>query len=351
MTTKQQHGQYFTTNNPFKLKIVKLLLSLHKNETILEPFAGSNNLIYMLRSIGVENPFKSYDIEPKNKNVEYRDTLANFPTGYNLCITNPPYLAKNSATKKGLKCEFGEYDDLYKYALKKCLDNCETVFAIIPASFLNTNLFRDRLYQYILLNDKMFDDTEHPVCLAIFTREHTFTAVYEKHNFIGFLDELESFHHFVDVNKMGNYLINNDFVDANKIGNNHYANAGKIGNCLINNQFVDVNKMGKIVKFNAPNGNLGLVAIDNTKEASIKFCRGDEIDSSKVLSGSRSITRIQVETSDLDKLISDLNEALHKYRVNTHDIFLTPFKGIRKDGKFRRRLDFKLAKKLINSVL
>ena len=232
MTRKQQHGQYFTTTNPFKLPMVSEILKLHNNETILEPFAGSNNLIYMLRDIGVKNPFKSYDIEPKNKDIEYRDTLANFPTGYNLCITNPPYLAKHSATKKGLKCEFGGYDDLYKYALEKCLDNCETVFAIIPASFLNSNLFRDRLYQYILLNDKMFDDTEHPVCLAIFTKEHTFTAVYEQDNFIGFLDELESF-----------------------------------------NQFVDVNKMGKIVKFNAPNGNLGLVAIDNTKEALIKFRR------------------------------------------------------------------------------
>jgi len=67
-----------------------------------------------------------------------------------------------------------------------------------------------------------------------------------------------------------NQFANEVFPDA---GNNHYANAGKIGNCLINNHFVDINKMGKIVKFNAPNGNLGLVAIDNTKEALIKFRR------------------------------------------------------------------------------
>ena len=312
MTTKQQHGQYFTTNNPFKLKIVKLLLSLYDDQTILEPFAGSNNLIHMLRDIGVKNPFKSYDIEPKDKDVEYRDTLANFPTGYNLCITNPPYLAKNSAKRKGLKCDFGGYDDLYKFALKKCLDNCETVFAIIPASFLNSNLFRSRLYQYILLTDEMFEDTDHPVCLAIFTKGHTFTAVYEQNNFIGFLDELES-------------LNNPNFNPA---------------------EFDGI----KMAKFNAPNGNLGLIAIDNTKEASIRFCNGDEIDSSKVLHTSRSLTRIQVETSDLDKLISDLNNALDKYRANTHDIFLTPFKGLREDGKFGRRLDFKLAKKLINSV-
>ena len=251
---KRELGQYFTTYNPFQnsgfLNWSKEC-DLSKT-TILEPFAGSNNLINMLQDMGLCSDFKSFDIEPKNKFVKRRDTLKNFPKGFKVCITNPPYLAQNSAKRRNLEFPNIIYDDLYKYSLEKCLENCDYVGAIIPASFFNANIFRERLSHYILLNSKMFNDTEHP----------------------------------------------------------------------------------------------------NTIEPSIKFVNGEEISPERIRVSSRSITRIMIPTKyKINNIIEKLNYNLNIFRKETYDLFLTPFKGLRKDNYYRRRLDYKLAKKLIEETL
>jgi hypothetical protein len=250
---KRTNGQYFTQNNPFENAAFMewgKMCGLQK-QTILEPFAGANNLIEMLKSMNLCRGFASYDIEPKNANVLYKDTLLDFPKGYNICVTNPPYLAKNSATRRRLNYPNTNYDDLYKHALSKCLENCENVGAIIPASFLNARLFRHRLSHYILLSSKMFNDTEHPVCLALFKKASKQIKVYDDENYIGLLSELER-----------------KLPKSNK---------------------------SLEIKFNDKNGKLGLIAIDNTIEPSIKFIRGEEISPDKIEVSSRSITRITIK--------------------------------------------------------
>ena len=303
--SKISKGQFFTNQNPFNndgfLEWANKCDLKHK--TILEPFAGSNNLIEMLKELGLCNDYKSYDIEPKNINVECKDTLADFPKGFDCCITNPPYLSQNSATRKQIKLELGCFDDLYKYSLSKCLNNCNNVAVIIPASFINADIFKDRLTHYILLNCKMFNDTDCPVCLALFNNSTNNTKIYEGNKYIGLLKELEK----------------------------------KIPN---------TNKNYKMI-FNDKNGKLGLIAIDNTKEPSIRFCKGEEISQEKIKITSRSITRINIDF-DIDKLIKRANEVLKEYRKETHDIFLTPFKGLRSDGYFRRRLDFATTRQILN---
>jgi len=305
---KRTNGQYFTQNSPFEnpafmewSKACDL-----RNQIILEPFAGANNLIDMLKSMKLCKDSVSYDIEPKSDNVLHKDTLFNFPKGYNVCITNPPYLAKNSATRRKLNYPNTNYDDLYKYALAKCLENCENVGAIIPASFLNSGLFRHRLSHYILLSSKMFDDTEHPVCLALFKKNSKRIKIYDGENYIGLLSDLER-----------------------KLPKNNDSSE---------------------IKFNDKNGKLGLIAIDNTIEPSIKFIRGEEISPDKIEVSSRSITRITIKAKNINALIKELNNNLNKFRDETADIFLTPFKGVRKDGRFRRRLDFSMARLFINKV-
>ncbi|GHV14883.1 hypothetical protein AGMMS49938_11820 [Fibrobacterales bacterium] len=304
---KRINGRYFTITNPFMnegffewANACKI-----KDATILEPFAGANNLISMLQDMQLCKNFISFDIEPQNSKVKKRDTLADFPQGYEVCVTNPPYLAQNSATRRGLPYLHTEYDDLYKFALSKCLENCTNVAAIIPASFLNSYLFRNRLSHYILLSSKMFNDTEHPVCLALFNRESEKVKIYDGENYIGLLNELEA-----------------KLPSTNKETN---------------------------MKFNDKNGNLGLIAIDNTLEPSIKFVKGNTINPNRIGISSRSITRISVDT-DAEKLIPKINDRLNNFRKDTYDLFLTPFKGLRRDNKFRRRLDFSLARKLINEI-
>lgn len=307
---KRELGQYFTTYNPFQNSgFLNWAYECDLSKTtILEPFAGSNNLINMLQDMGLCSDFKSFDIEPKNKFVKIRDTLKNFPKGFKVCITNPPYLAQNSAKRRNLEFPNIIYDDLYKYSLEKCLENCDYVGAIIPASFFNANIFRERLSHYILLNSKMFNDTEHPVCLALFKKYSEDVYLYNDNEYLGKLSDLKK--------KLPKSNINMD------------------------------------IRFNVPNGNLGLIAIDNTIEPSIKFVNGEEISPERIRVSSRSITRIMIPTEyKINNIIEKLNYNLNIFRKETYDLFLTPFKGLRKDNYYRRRLDYKLAKKLIEETL
>lgn len=307
---KRELGQYFTTYNPFQNSgFLNWAYECDLSKTtILEPFAGSNNLINMLQDMDLCTDFKSFDIEPKNKFVKRRDTLKNFPKGFKVCITNPPYLAQNSAKRRNLEFPNIIYDDLYKYSLEKCLENCDYVGAIIPASFFNANIFRERLSHYILLNSKMFNDTEHPVCLALFKKYSEDVDLYNDNKYLGKLSDLKK--------KLPKSNINMD------------------------------------IRFNVPNGNLGLIAIDNTIEPSIKFVNGEEISPERIRVSSRSITRIMIPTKyKINNIIEKLNYNLNIFRKETYDLFLTPFKGLRKDNYYRRRLDYKLAKKLIEETL
>jgi uncharacterized protein YchJ len=305
---KRSKGQYFTQYNPFDNDGFRNWVNdcNLSEQTILEPFAGANNLIKMLQDMELCNNFISYDIEPKNNDVKFKDTLTDFPKGYNVCITNPPYLAQNSATKQHLSYPSTKYDDLYKYSLDLCLKNCKNVAAIIPASFLNSQLFRNRLSHYILLNTKMFNDTEHPVCLALFNKTSNEVKVYEDKKYLGLLSEFK--------------------------------------------RKVPQNKNNIEMKFNSPTGKLGLIAIDNTIEPSIKFVKGDIIDAKRISVSSRSITKITIDY-DIEVLIKKLNRALTEFRNDTYDLFLTPFKGLRKDNKYRRRLDYAMARNLISEVV
>lgn len=123
------------------------------------------------------NKWKCFDIDASHSTKEFpvieRDTINDFPKDYNVCITNPPYLSKNSATRRHLDFPDTEYDDLYKLCLEKMLENCKYVAAIIPETFITSGEFTDRLFSVISLNCKMFDDTDCPVCLAMFIEDKT----------------------------------------------------------------------------------------------------------------------------------------------------------------------------------
>lgn len=305
---KRENGRYFTINNPFDNKAFYTWSDQSNlvGKTILEPFAGANHLIEMLKSMKICNSFKSFDILPNHIDVHYCDTLKKFPTGFDVCVTNPPYLAQNSAKRRGLYFPDCDYDDLYKFALDKCLQNCNFVAAIIPASFLNSGIFTNRLTTYILLNNKMFSDTDHPVCLALFSPKSDDAEIYYGDEFIGNLKELRK----------------------------------KLPQTVL----------GRDISFNDKNGEIGLFAIDNTKQASIRFCEGSEIDPEKICYSSRSITRISVGSENTKALIDKLNKYLSDLRKETRDVFLTPFKGLRADGMYRRRLDYGLTRDLINNA-
>jgi hypothetical protein len=318
---KKAIGQFFTVNNPFNHSLFSDWINTidnFKDEIILEPFAGINSIVSMIHNIGIVNDWDCFDIDincaiatKDNKYpVKTLDTLSNFPNSYNVAITNPPYLAKNSASRSGISFPDTKFNDLYQISLNQMLNNCKYVAAIIPESFLTQDIFHNRIYGIISLTMKMFNDTTCPVCLALFIPEN-------KKNDI------------------------NDFIiySGNK-------NIGKYIN--IKKLIKNVNSSLKVF-FNIPNGEIGLFAIDNTNHNSIQFVRGEIIDSSSIKHSSRSITRIHISDTniDIDNIIYKCNIILKKEREATNDIFFTSFKGLRKDNRYRRRLDFKTAKRIL----
>lgn len=319
MQNKREFGQYFTIENPFTHPLFRewMGLSSYKNKaTILEPFAGANNILKLMYESGYDCQWKCYDIDTSNKNlmenfpVEYRDTIENFPTGFQVCITNPPYLGKSSARRRKIYYPWEE-DDLYKVCLNRMLNNCEYVAAIIPESFITAKIHKDRLWGVISLTCKMFNDTECPVCLALFTPEgNKEPKIYSNNEYLGTLTNLSN-------------------IDLT--GDTSY------------HQWI----------FNDKEGNIGVKTVDNQKTNDCKFFKGELINPDDIKISSRAFTRISglPKNVNIEEFINICNEILKEYRIQTKDVLMTSFKGLRSDGKYRRRLDFRTVRCILNKAL
>lgn len=301
---KRQDGRYYTIGNPFTHKA---FLQWAGNaglpySTVLEPFAGGNGLVHHLQDMGLCGAYRSYDLQPGCDEVEVADTLKEFPAGYEVCVTNPPWLARNVAKRIGMPFPDCLYQDLYAHALDKCLANCVWVAALVPESFLRAGLFRGRLQEFVSLTSAMFKDTGHPVGLALFGPDEVAdTMIWSGQRKVGMLKEIEA-----------------------------------MRPCPVSS--------GTRVRFNDPKGNVGLLALDNNREASIRFCKPAELGGYRIDHSRRSVTRLRVEGP---VRIEKWNRAIRAYRAITQDVLMTPYRGLRKDGMYRRRCDWQLARGII----
>lgn len=318
---KRTHGQFFTAGNPFFFAPFQQWfksIPLKSRSSFLEPFAGANHIVRLMREAGYRQPWMCFDIDPPQTTaqgirVEQRNTLVSFPQTPGVVITNPPYLAKNSAARRGLSYPGTTHDDLYKHSLEVMLAHAPYVAAIIPESFVVSGQFHDRLAATVSLTSKMFHDTDCPVCLALFVpashkQDPTDFELWDENTHLG-----------------------------------NYQRFARVLAPLPKNQTV-------AWKFNDPQGKLGLFGVDNTREASIRFVRGSTIPGADIKHSSRAISRISGVPADidLDALIDQANQAIAGYRRDSHDTLLTSFKGLRSDGKYRRRLDFTAARSLLD---
>lgn len=328
---KIEHGQFYTINNPFDHKMFKQWLSLIPNleaQVFLEPFAGINNITRLIEEVGIDNKWKCYDINPnvniENTNLKYpiviNNSFNNLPVNHDVIITNPPYLAKNSAKRRGLPYPDTQWNDLYKHSLDVMLSKSDYITAIIPESFITQGIFHNRLYGTISLLTKMFDDTDCPVCLALFVPEKQKETLFDNKN---------DFTIYHGDNLIGNYL-------------------------GIKNKLITIESNINL-QFNHKAGQIGLLAIDGTKAPSIRFTPAEAVRDDEVKHTSRGKTRILLDTPEIevnrDELIAKCNTLLTKHREETNDIFLTTYRGLRKDGRYRRRLDFKMARNIINQAV
>lgn len=309
-------GKYYTQYNPFTHCLFRQWHDLlPKDCKVLEPFAGACNIPLLIQKAGFAHDWDCYDVE-RVKDAPYkvvkRDTISKFPKA-KICITNPPFLAKNSASRQRLDFPQipNKYKDLYQLCLELMLKNCQYVAAIVPESFISSQLFQQRLFGIVsLIENAICEDTDIPLCLALFIPQHTddFTLyIGEKH--IGTYNELKKY----DLSE--------------------YQDGG-----------IDWH-------FNSPNGSVGIRCTDS-HTATIEFIDGLNIKSEDVIHSSRAITRVDGLPTNIDcrLFIRECNRVLTHYREFTHDVFLTPFKGLRNGNVYRRRLDFQTARRIMNKA-
>ena len=306
MQSKQLLGQYYTTTDPFNNSdAFKSWYSLvPKDEPVLEPFAGAGNLFDF-----IDTAWVGYDIDPQHFNVEIRDTIKDFPTDYQVCITNPPYLAKTIISRKRLPV-IVKHEDLYLDCLQLMLDNCDYVAAIIPSTFYNQNLFKDRLFAWDKFDMKLFSDTDNPAGVAYFVPQRTATGLY--------VNGKEFIPNIVHTPKGSNFPMT----------------------------------------FNPPNFSDYIInGIDMVDEDNIYLKSMEDEDRRGLVDGNNKCkttnrNKFPIESSYLkDKHIPLFNEALQEYRYETNDFYMTSFKSLQKSGKYRKRISFKEVRWLLEKVI
>lgn len=308
---KIELGQFYTAANPFgHPRVRRWLDEMGSGGRWLEPFAGANHIVAMIEATAGARDWQSFDIEPGAEEVETRDVLAHFPEGFDVVATNPPYLARNSARRRGYTKALevmGSWEDLYLRCLEECLAHVAHVAAIIPESFIGSGHFRSRLRFVISLTQEMFTDTEHPVCLAVFGPETGVDfEVWSGERLVGTWSTISAY----------------EFA-ARRGGSKRRA-----------------------MRFNDKRGKIGLHAVDGTEKASIRFTRREEVAAGEIKHSSRHKTRIHVpnlrdaDDATLAAVIAEANRILTRWRKNTGDVLMSPFMGLRGDGLYRRRLDY-----------
>lgn len=319
---KKRLGQYFTKKNLWLKPQIIEFIKKSNCSIAYDPFAGNGDLLKVSSSYGIKK-IKGLDIDPM-LNWELNDSLVKIPSIKNaIIITNPPYLTKYSASRKHFKNEMFDYyfqnhTDLYQLAIDKMLEAQDYVVAIVPETYINSKYFEknlSRIYSVTILTENPFDDTENPVCVVCFD------------NKIKIPPEIKV---YADENYLNVYSY---YKELRLTPKNNYS-----------------------IRFNVKSGKLALRAVDlTTNDKKIQFYEKDELnyDLSKIRNSSRLITIIDLDCSDIDikKLVKECNRLLEDYRVKTNDITLSPFKGNTKQGKRRRRLDYKTARCIIEHAI
>lgn len=320
MDKKRILGQFFTKDELWLKPQIVEFISNARCGIAYDPFAGGGHLLNAARNILNMNELVGLDIDG-SLSWEYNDSLINIPHIEDaIIITNPPYLAKQSASRKKIDLSkyfnTTRYDDIYLLALDKMLDAQKYVVAIIPESFINSSYRRkDLLSSITILEENPFDDTENPVCVACF-----------------------------DGNRK-----NEDQILI-------YKNDKIVGTMKDINDVRIVPKNDVPITFNTLSGWLGLRAVDSTDDKTfINFDFKENINydwEHKIKVSSRHLSLIDIDIPEerRQSFIDVCNDTLTKMRTSSSDVLLTPFMGNTKSGIRRRRLDYKLARAIMEQA-
>lgn len=317
---KVKLGQFFTKDSVWLKPQIIDFIKNSKCKVAFDPFAGDGDLLNAAKKILGFNTIKGLDID-SSLNWDENDSLISIPhINDAIIITNPPYIAKQSASKKKIDLtkyfNSSKYDDVYLIALDRMLEAQTYVVAIIPESFINSNYKKKDLINSItILEENPFTDTENPVCVVCF-------------------DGVPKPQSQIKVYKNDRFITNLEYISSIKL---------EPTNCIK-------------ISFNDLDGWLGLRAIDSSNDKTfINYDFKENFDydwenNIKVSSRHFTLININIKVEKRSEFVNECNRILEKLRNDSSDIILTPFKGNTKKGKRRRRLDFRLARAIMEKA-
>jgi adenine-specific DNA-methyltransferase len=156
MKTSHELGQYFTTDDGLKNKVLELVMN--KPDVILEPSVGQGDLIQIMYDNNKKIEFDMYEIDTKikmldniPKNVIYEDFIeADIKRKYKTIIGNPPFVRTTTG-------------NLYIDFIEKCynlLENNGELIFIIPSDFFKLTCASKLLN--IMISNGTFTHIYHP---------------------------------------------------------------------------------------------------------------------------------------------------------------------------------------------
>lgn len=318
---KVSEGKFHTKGDGWLLPHISDFIRATNSKFALDPFAGKGDMLEVMQREMKLMPL-GYDIDTK-LTWKINDSLVEIPTcdpGV-IIITNPPFLAKYSASRKGVITQVASYyadnkpyDDLYKIALIKITKAAKNAVVIVPETYMSEQLLCHLCHSITIIEDNLFQDTTQPVCILVFDGKPKP------------LSEVK--------------IYKNDKL---------VSNLTALNSCRIK----PLNKYD--IKFNDLSGQIGLRGVDLTKpEDCIKFMPLDELkyDRDSISSSSRLYSAIKVPGNHYSKDLSlKCNIILNSLREKSHDLLLSAFKGNTNEGKRRRRLDFYTARAIIEYAI
>jgi hypothetical protein len=336
-SNKKNRGQFYTTNSSYILD--GFPLPPKDVGCIIEPFAGKGDLIDWVKKSGCNAKIYAYDIEPKGKDIQKRDTLLNPPDYKDAwVITNPPYLARNKSETKEIY-ELYDTNDLYKCFITSIVNqnNCRGGIFIIPAGFFfsprdidvrcrDAFMKKYKITKIKYFEESVFDDTT--TTIVAFSFEKSNTDLQEQN--------VEWLMMPSNVQKIFNMSSSKDWI----IGGEIYKLA--IPEKINVRRYVE----GQKLRENEQQLHITLNALDSgTKDGRISLTyKKDYIYPAKECSRTYATFRITGKTLNEDeqiKLCDEFNEYVEQKRKETWSLFLPQFRESKEYA--RKRIPFELA--------
>ena len=324
--SKVSLGSFYTTQSGWLTPEVIDFLAMALKDSkglLLDPFAGDGHLLNAIRQeTSLRNKVvKAEGFDIQGKTWPINDSLIEIPNPKRaVIVTNPPYLANHSAKRKGVSSLVQKYfarstqKNLYMIALENALESADYVVAIIPETFLLSSFPKDRLELAVVIQAELFGDTDAPALVACFGKNERASAhIYTGNKSIGPLGQILSLRE---------------------------STAPK-----------------QRIVFNDPKGRIGLRAVDGSDGKSpIEFLPAKNFDypAESVVVSSRLMTYLELpelQDREIADVIRQANTALNRIREASGDLVLAPFKGNDRSGKRRRRLDYALARGILNQAV